>query len=63
MSRPEHLNVPNTASGIRRINELQEAYDADPEGFEQQEREAKEEFERQEYEQEQMRRIIESEEA
>ena len=50
MSRPEHLNVPNTAAGIRRINELQEHYDADPEGYERREREQQEETEREEYE-------------
>ena len=50
MSRPEHLNTPNTAAGIRRINELQEHYDADPEGYERRERERKEEYEREQHE-------------
>jgi hypothetical protein len=42
MARPEHLNVPNTPEGIRRINEMQEAYDKDPEEYERQERAAAE---------------------
>jgi hypothetical protein len=29
MSRPQHLSVPNTPEGIRRINEEQELYDKD----------------------------------
>jgi len=48
MSRPEHLNVPNTPEGIRRINERQEAHDRDPEAYERREREEKEEREREE---------------
>lgn len=51
MSRPEHLSVPNTPEGIRRINELQEHYDKDPEEYERRERIAKEERGREEYEQ------------
>lgn len=43
MSRPEHLSVPNTAEGIRGINERQEHYDQDPEAYERREREAEEE--------------------
>ena len=38
MSRPEHLNVPNTSSGIRAINEAQAHYDEDPEGYEAEEK-------------------------
>jgi len=38
MSRPEHLSVPNTPAGIRRINEMQEIYDKDPEAYEANER-------------------------
>ena len=38
MSRPNHLSCPNTAEGIRRINEAQENYDKDPEGYEEAER-------------------------
>lgn len=34
MSRPEHLHVPNTAEGIRRINQEQAYYDADPDRYE-----------------------------
>ena len=48
MARPKHLSCPNTPAGIRRINELQELYDEDPEGYERREREAKEEAQRQE---------------
>ena len=44
MSRPEHLQCINTAEGIRRINEEQRHYDADPEGYERQEREAQEQY-------------------
>lgn len=39
MNRPEHLSCVNTAEGIRRINENQEAYDRDPERYEREERE------------------------
>ncbi|MDZ4228340.1 MAG: hypothetical protein U1E54_03780 [Candidatus Levybacteria bacterium] len=46
MSRPQHLSVPNTPEGIRRINENQEAYDKDPEGYEREEREHKEQLQR-----------------
>jgi hypothetical protein len=42
MSRPQHLSVPNTPEGIRRINEEQAYYDQDPERYER-EREALEE--------------------
>lgn len=54
MSRPEHLNCPNTAEGIRRINEEQRRYDEDPEAYEQEERHRQEQYEqemreRQEY--------------
>ena len=45
MSRPEHLNVPNTPEGIRRINEMQEAYDRDPERWERREKEARDQQE------------------
>ena len=38
MSRPEHLSVPNTSEGIRRINEMQEKYDRDPQAWEAEER-------------------------
>lgn len=34
MSRPNHLNTPNTAEGIRRINEMQSHYDEDPAAYE-----------------------------
>lgn len=43
MSRPKHLNTPNTPEGIRRINELQREYDKDPEAYERKEREREEE--------------------
>lgn len=42
MNRPGHLNTPNTAEGIRRINEMQERYDKDPERYERNERIAEE---------------------
>ena len=42
MARPEHLHCPNTAEGIRRINEMQDAYDRNPERWERQEQEARE---------------------
>ena len=42
MSRPEHLNTPNTPEGIRRINEMQEHYDKDPQEYERQEQENRE---------------------
>jgi len=45
MSRPEHLSVPNTPEGIRRINEMQEHYDKDPEEYERREREQRREHE------------------
>jgi len=45
MSRPEHLSTPNTAEGIRRINEMQENYDRDPEEYERREKERKDEAE------------------
>ena len=48
MSRPKHLNVPNTPAGIRRINEEQAAYDRDPGEYERQEREEKEATQREE---------------
>lgn len=38
MARPQHLSVPNTPEGIRRINELQAAYDRDPAAYEAAER-------------------------
>lgn len=50
MSRPKHLNCVNTAEGIRRINEMQEHYDKDPEAYERREREEREENERRERE-------------
>jgi len=46
MSRPEHLSCVNTAEGIRRINEEQRHYDADPEVYERAERAHAEEMER-----------------
>ena len=52
MSRPEHLNVPNTSEGIRRINEAQENYDKNPEQAERQQREESERLQREEYEEE-----------
>lgn len=42
MTRPEHLSVPNTAEGIRRINERQAQYDKDPETYERRERQEEE---------------------
>ena len=54
MSRPEHLSCVNTAEGIRRINENQELYDKDPDGYERREREA-----RQQYEEDEQRRAEE----
>lgn len=53
MSRPEHLSVPNTAEGIRRINANQELYDKYPEDYERRERYHREEMECEEYEQRQ----------
>ena len=50
MSRPEHLRCINTPEGIRRINELQELYDRDPQKYERLERERREEQQREEYE-------------
>jgi len=44
MSRPKHLNCINTAEGIRRINEEQRHYDADPEQYERREQEAQEQY-------------------
>lgn len=41
--RPEHLNCVNTPEGIRRINEMQRHYDADPEEYERREREQEDE--------------------
>lgn len=52
MARPEHLQCPNTAEGIRRINEMQEEYDRDPEQWERQKQEARERYQ---MEQEEMR--------
>lgn len=45
MARPEHLSCINTAEGIRRINEKQEAYDRDPDGYERRERQHREDRE------------------
>ncbi len=45
MSRPEHLNVPNTPEGIRRIIEMQERYDKNPDAYERRERQRREERE------------------
>ena len=42
MTRPQHLNCPNTPNGIRRINQEQEAYDKDPEGYEREQQRIKE---------------------
>jgi hypothetical protein len=41
MARPEHLTCINTPEGIRRINEMQDAYDRDPERWEREEQEAR----------------------
>lgn len=46
MPRPQHLSCPNTAEGIRRINEMQENYDSDPQAYERREREENEQRER-----------------
>ena len=54
MSRPRHLNTPNTAAGIRRINEQQAFYDSDPEGYERRERERREETEREQQEEQRL---------
>ena len=48
MSRPQHLNVPNTSAGISAINEAQRHYDADPEKYEAEERASYEERQREE---------------
>lgn len=48
MSRPEHLSVPNTAEGIRAINEAQRHYDEDPSFYEAREQAAMEEMMQQE---------------
>ena len=48
MSRPNHLSCVNTAEGIRRINQLQEQYDKDPEEYDRREREHKMELEQEE---------------
>jgi hypothetical protein len=50
MSRPQHLSCPNTAEGIRRINEEQAYYDQDPQGYERQQAEAFERRQEEEYE-------------
>jgi hypothetical protein len=55
MSRPEHLNCPNTPEGIRRINEEQAAYDKDPERWERIELERKEEREREQFDRDSQR--------
>lgn len=60
MPRPEHLNVPNTASGIARINREQELYDSDPEGWERREREYKENLAREEAERQEYHRSMEN---
>jgi hypothetical protein len=44
--RPEHLSCVNTAEGIRRINEIQSLYDQDPQAYEQNEMQRKEDYER-----------------
>ena len=65
MSRPRHLSVPNTAEGIRAINEMQRAYDRDPAGYEAEQQRQREQYEmeqqamRQEYERQQEERAIE----
>lgn len=65
MSRPEHLHCPNTAEGIRRINEEQERYDRDPQQYEQRDLETQglreEEWQRQAQEQQWMTEILEYE--
>jgi len=67
MSRPKHLDCVNTPGGIRRINELQELYDKDPEAYERREREQEEraqeleEQERQDYERQERAREEERE--
>jgi len=45
MSRPEHISGVNTPEGIRRINEEQQSYDADPERYEREERRRQEDRE------------------
>lgn len=52
MARPEHLPCVNTAEDIRHINQMQEAYDRDPERWEREEQEARERYQ---MEQEEMR--------
>jgi hypothetical protein len=44
MARPKHLTCINTPKGIRRINEMQDAYDRDPERWEREEQEARERY-------------------
>ena len=51
MSRPEHLSCVNTAEGIHRINENQEAYDRDTDGYERREREQSEQYAQEQYRQ------------
>jgi hypothetical protein len=52
MARPEHLPCVNTVEGIHRINEMQDAYDKDPERWEWQEQQA---LERHQMEQDEIR--------
>ena len=50
MSRPDFLDCPMTPGIIRGIREKQEQYDKDPKGWEQNEKERKEQLDREEYE-------------
>ena len=63
MSRPEHLNVPNTPEGIRAINQRQEAYDRDPAGYEQEQARYKEEREQEQMREHEEREKWEAEQA
>ena len=52
MSRPNYPNCVMTAGVIRGVKERQEAYDKDPEAYEERERRAEEQSERDHYEME-----------
>ena len=56
MTRPEHLNVPNTPEGIRAINEMQRVYDEDPQGYERREQQHREELQQQQEDEERQQR-------
>jgi len=49
MSRPEHLTCPNTAEGISRINQEQEAYDRNPDAYESEQKAEQERYEMEKY--------------